>query len=272
MCGIIYQFYGGLVSWFGTAVNVILANPIWKTHSSYNLGVAITAIAIVVAFIEFISNKRELRFSLNYIKRRCALWIGITSIVMAFFGELDSLFLGYPFIFEITGAILMFVAITMYLQVILRPLKRLNKKQILILQDILSGTLSNSHLDKIPTIRGCIELFDNLLDLSLEDEDVRKIFKNGFASDIFLKSFSESYFVFGRTVDFYIEKRKERKHTLDHIEFFLKRLMGKSLESSESFLNMFIGQKIYPNALFCLDDVMIKGKDDSLLQVFFWRI
>jgi uncharacterized membrane protein len=269
MCQIIYQFFGELGSWLGNTINIILGNPIWKTHSSYNLGVAITAIAIVVAFIEFISNKRELRFSLNYRKRRIALWIAIASIILAFFGELNGLFLGYPFIFEITGAVLMFVAIAMYLHVILNPLKRLNKKQIPILQDILAGTLSNSHLDKIQTIRGCIELFDNLLDLSLENEDVQKIFRNDFASEIFLKHFSESYFVFGRTVDFYVERRKEGKHDLDHIEFFLKRLMTKSLESSESFLNMFIGQKIYPNALFCLDDVMIKEKDGSLLRVLF---
>lgn len=269
MCGIIYQFLGGLVSWLDNITDVILSNPIWKTHSSYNLGVAITAIAIVVAFIEFISNKRELRFSLNYRKRRLALWVAITSIGLTFLGELNGLFLGYPFIFEITGAILMFVAIAIYLHVILSPLKRLNKKQILILQDILSGTLSNSHLDKSQTIRGCIELFDNLLDLSLESKDVQKIFKNDFASDIFLKHFSESYFVFGRTVEFYVEKRKEGKYILDHIEFFLKRLMTKSLESDESFLNMFIGEKIYPNALFCLDDVMIKEKDGSLLRVLF---
>jgi len=268
-CGIINHFFQISISWLDTVVHIILSNPIWKTHSSYNLGVAITAIAIVVAFIEFISNKRELRFSLNYRKRKIALWIGISSIILAFFGELNGLFLGYPFIFEITAAVLMFVAIAMYLYVILNPLKRLNKRQVGILQDILSGTLSNSHSDKIQTLRGCIELFDNLLDLSLEDEDVRKIFQNDFASDIFLKHFSESYFVFGRTVDFYIEKRKEGKHTLDHIEFFIRRLMTKSLENDESFLNMFIGQKIYPNALFCLDDVMIKEKDESLLRVLF---
>jgi len=257
------------VSWFDTTINVILGSPIWKTHSSYNLGVAITAMSIVVAFIEFISNKSELRFRLNYRMRRVALWIAITSIILAFFGELDGLFLGCPFIFEFTGAVLMFISVLMYLYLIFIPLKRLNKKQIPILQNILAGTLSNSHLDNPQTIRGCIDLFDNLLSLSLENKDVQNIFRNDFASDILLKHFSESYFVFGRTVDFYVEKRKEGKHVLDHIEFFLKRLITKSLENSESFLNMFIGQKIYPNALFCLDDVMIKEKDGSLLRVMF---
>jgi hypothetical protein len=252
-------------SWLDDLIN----NSIWRNHSSYNLGVAITAIAIVVAFIEFISNKRELRFSLNYRKRKLALWLAIISIALVFLGELDGFFLGFPFIFEIGGAMLMVIAIAIYLYVILNPLKRLNKKQISILQDILTGTLSNSHLDKHQTIRGCIELFENLLDLSLDDKDVQSIFRNDFASDVFIKHFSESYFVFGRTVDFYREKKKAGKHDLYHIEFFLKRLITKSLENSESFLNMFIGQKIYPNALFCLDDVMINEKDTSLLRVLF---
>ena len=95
MIEIIYNFSGRSISDISAAINSVLSNPIWKTHSSYNLGVAITAIAIVVAFIEFISSKRELRFSLNYRKRRIALWIAIASIVFAFFGELDGLFLGY---------------------------------------------------------------------------------------------------------------------------------------------------------------------------------
>lgn len=269
MCEIAYQFFIGLVSWFDTTTNVILSNPIWKTHSSYNLGVAITAIAIVVTFIEFISNRQELRFSLNYGKRRIALWLACGSVILVFFGELNGLFTGYPFIFEISGAILIIVSIAIYLHVILNPIKQLKPKQILILQDILAGTLSNSQLNESQTIKGCIGLFENLLELSLKSEDVQKIFRNDFASDIFLKHFSESYFVFGRTVDFYVEKRKEGKHALDHIEFFLKRLMTKSINSDESFLNMFIGEKIYPNALFCLDDVMIKEKDGSLLRVLF---
>jgi len=269
MCQIIYQFFGELGSWLGNTINIILGNPIWKTYSSYNLGVAITAIAIVVTFIEFISNRQELRFSLNYGKRRIALWLACGSVILVFFGELNGLFTGYPFIFEISGAILIIVSIAIYLHVILNPIKQLKPKQILILQDILAGTLSNSQLNESQTIKGCIGLFENLLELSLKSEDVQKIFRNDFASDIFLKHFSESYFVFGRTVDFYVEKRKEGKHALDHIEFFLKRLMTKSINSDESFLNMFIGEKIYPNALFCLDDVMIKEKDGSLLRVLF---
>ncbi len=250
-------------------LNDLINSPIWKTHSSYNLGVAITAIAIIVAFIEFISNGKELKFRLNYKKRKVALSFAVVSIIIVFLGELNGFFLGYPFIFEISGAVLMITAIGLYLYVVLAPMKKLNQKQILILQDILSGTLSNSHIDKSHTIKGCVELFNNLLEWSLKSKVVQNIFRNDFASDVFLKSFSESYFVFGRTVEFYIEKKKEGKHNLDQVEFFLKRLMTESLENSDSFLNMFIGQKIYPNALFCLDDVMIKERDSSLLRVLF---
>jgi len=49
MCEIFYRSLGGLISWFDATTDIILGNPIWKTHSSYNLGVAITSIAIVVA-------------------------------------------------------------------------------------------------------------------------------------------------------------------------------------------------------------------------------
>ena len=265
----IYKIIENLTTWLGNTFTVILTNPIWETHSSYNLGVAITAIAIVVAFIELISNSRELRFSLNYKKRKIALWFAIFSIVLVFLGELDGLFLGYPFVFEISGAILMIVAIAIYLHVILNPLKRLRKEQVSILQDVLAGTLSNSHLDKTQTIRGCIELFENLLELSLSNLKVQNIFKSDFASEVFLKSFSESYAVFGSTVEFYIKKNKQGSNDLYHIEFFLKRLLAKSLENNDSFLNIFIGQKIYPKALFCLDDVMINEKNDSLLQTLF---
>ncbi len=260
---------GKIIHILTNEVSIILSNPIWGTHSSYNLGVAITALAIVVAFIEFISNRGELRFSLNYRKRRLALLLAAASIVSAFLGELDGLFLGYPFIFEITGAIFMGVAIGIYLWVILSRLKQLNKNQIAIFQDILAGTLFNPHLDKAQIIRGSIELFENLLDLSLSNKEVQKIFRNDFASDIFLKYFSESYFVFGRAIDFYRDKEKKGGQDLSHIEFFLKRLMVKSLENSDSFLNMFIGEKIYPNGLFCLDDVMIKDRDSPLLRVLF---
>lgn len=250
-------------------LNDLANNPIWKTHSSYNLGVAITAIAVVVALIEYISNRKDLRFILNYRKRRIALCFSLFSIFLTFLGELNGAFLGYPFVFEISGAVFMIIGISIYLYVIFIPLKQLNKNQILILKKILASALSNSHLDKIQTIHGCIDLFDNLLDLSLENKEVQEIFKNAFASDIFLKYFSESYFIFEQTINFYVEKIKLTKHNLYHIEFFIKRLMIKSLENNESFLNMFIGQKIYPNNPFCLDEVMINEKNKALLRVLF---
>ena len=54
-------------------LNNLISSPLLKGHSSYNLGMAITAMAIIVAFIEFISNGRELKFRLNYKKLKIAL-------------------------------------------------------------------------------------------------------------------------------------------------------------------------------------------------------
>jgi len=247
--------------------NDFIHNPLWSKHSSYNLGVAITAIAIVVAFIEFIANRNELRFRLNYRKRKVALWLAVFSIILTFFGEFNLL--SRPFIFEVSGAILMFSAILIYLYVIFSQLKKLSKKQVEIFQNILVGVLSNTHADKSKTMQGSIELFDSLLELSLENKNVRNIFRNDFSSDIFLKYFSESGYVFDRTIKFYIEKNNESKNNLYHIEFLLKRLFTKSLENEESFLNMFLGQKIYPEALFYLDEVMLKEKDKKVLDVLF---
>jgi len=251
------------LSWF----NDLIHDPIWSRHSSYNLGVAITAIAIIVAFIEFILNKNELRFRLNYKKRNIALLFAFLSIMLTFLGEFNIF--SSPFIFEISGASLMVFAIMIYLDIILIPLKKLNQGQIKIFQNILVGVLSNTHADKSKTIKGTIELFDNLLELSLENEDVRNIFINDFTSYVFLKYFSESRHVFDYTIKFYIEKNREGKNNLYHIEFFLKRLFAKSLENKESFLNMFLDQKIYPEALFYLDEVMLTEKDRKILNVLF---
>lgn len=250
------------LSWF----NDLIHDPLWSEHSSYNLGVAITAIAIVVAFIEFIANRNELKFKLNYRKRRIALWLAIFSIILTFFGEFN---LFCPFIFEITGALLMFSAILIYLHVIFSRLKKLSESQIEIFQDILIGVLSNTYTDKLKTIEGSIELFDNLLELSLKNKAVKNIFVNDFASAVFLKYFSESGYVFDRTIKFYIEKSKEGKSNLHYLEFFLKRLFIKSLENNESFLNTFLMQEIYPEALFYLDEVMLEEKDNRILNVLF---
>lgn len=263
----IFEFFSsvtlGVVAW----LTDFFSNPLWEQHSSYNLGVAITAIAIVVTFIEFIANKNELRFKLNYQKRRIALCLAICSILLVFLGEFELL--NRPFLFEILGAASMFSAILIYLHVVFNRPRKLGAKKVLILQDILAGVLSNSHSDVSKTIKGCVELFDNLLYLSLENKQARDIFRNDFSSDIFLEHFSESYYVFSRTIEFYIDERKKDHDNLDHIKLFLKQLFVKSLENEKSFLNMFVGQKIYPDALFSLDDVMLKEKDRRVLTVLF---
>ena len=245
----------------------ILHNPIWLKHSSYDLGVAVTATAIIVAFIEFISNKDELKFKLNYRVRKVALFFGIVSIILTFFGEFELF--NKPFVFEISGAFSMFIAIMIYLYVIIKPLKKIKPEKIKIFQNILTGVLSNTYADKLKIVKGSIDLFENLLELSLKNKEVKNIFRSDFASDIFLKYFSESGYIFDRTIEFYIVKTKEAKNDLNHIEFFLKRLFIKSLENEESFLNMFLGEKIYPKSLFYLDKVLLKEKNNKIFDVLF---
>lgn len=248
-------------------LNNILHSSLWSDHSSYNLGVAITAIAIIVAFIEFISNKDELKFKLNYKKRKVALFFGILSIVLTFLGEFELF--NKPFVFEISGAVSMLVAIVIYLSLITKPLKKIGPEKLKIFQNILKGVLSNTYSDKLKIVKGTIELFENLLGLSLTNENAKSIFRIDFASDIFLKYFSESGYIFDRTIEFYIDKTKESKNDLYHIEIFLKRLFVKSLENEESFLNMFLGEKIYPEALFYLDEVLLKEKNNKIFNVLF---
>lgn len=244
----------------------ILHNPIWSGHSSYNLGVAITSIAIIVAFIEFISNKDELKFKLNYEKRRIALIFAFFSIVSTFLSEFFS---NMSFAFDIFGAVLMIFAISIYSYVIITPLKKIKPKKVKIFQNILNGVLSNTYTDKLKIVEGSINLFESLLELSLKNKNVKDIFKNDFTSSIFLKYFSESGYVFDKTIKFYIDNIKEGKNDLFYIEIFLKRLFVKSLENKESFLNMFVSEKIYPKSLFYLDEVLLKEKNIKIFNILF---
>ncbi len=248
-------------------VSETLNKPIWATHSSYDLGVAITALAIIVAFIEFISERNELRFWLNIRKRKVALWLTAISVLLSFLGEFNTL--GRPFLFEIIAAILILASIITYLNVILKSLRKVSKKQIKTLQEILIGVLTSREQDTSKVIKGLTQLFDNLLEYYESNQDVKDIFKNDFTSEIFLKHFSESGYVFEQTIKYYQKKVKEGKIDLYHLEFFLKRLITKALENQESFLNIYLDEKIYPESLFYLDEVVLKEKNRKVLQTLF---
>lgn len=248
----------------------IVHSALWSEHSSYNLGIAITAIAIIVAFIEFISNKDELKFKLNYKKRKIALSFGISSIVFTFLGEFELF--NKPFIFEIVGAVLMFVAILIYLSLIARPLKKIKLNKIKIFRGILQAGLLSPYSDKLKITKGIIEVFESLLELSLKDDEAKSIFKVDLTSEVFLKYFSESEYIFDRTIEFYLKEIKNGKNDLYHIEIFLKGLFVKSLENKNSFLNMYLGEKIYPKALFYLDEIMLKEKNNKIHKILFNNI
>ena len=103
-------------------LNIFPAN----SHSSYNLGVSITSLAVIVAFIEFISNNNDLKFKLNYQKRRFALFLGFFSIFLTLVGEFELF--NKPFVFEMFGALTMIAAILIYIGLIINPLRKINCK------------------------------------------------------------------------------------------------------------------------------------------------
>ena len=244
-------------------LNIFPAN----SHSSYNLGVSITSLAVIVAFIEFISNNNDLKFKLNYQKRRFALFLGFFSIFLTLVGEFELF--NKPFVFEMFGALTMIAAILIYIGLIINPLRKINCKKIKIFQQILQNDLSDSNSDKLKLIKGTISIFDSLLDLSIKNNDVKSIFSTDFTSEIFLRYFSESGYIFDKTIEFYLKKIKDGERGLYHLEIFLRKIFVKSLENEESFLNMFVSEKIYPEALFYFDEVLLNEKNNKIFNVLF---
>lgn len=55
-----HKIFSSTMNFLVNLSNKIIYSSLWSKHSSYNLGVFMTAIAIIVAFIEFTSNKDEL--------------------------------------------------------------------------------------------------------------------------------------------------------------------------------------------------------------------
>jgi len=263
----VYMYIGNQILEF---FNMIWNLPILQSHSSFNLGVAVTSIAIVVAFIEYISNQDELKFKIRYTTRKIALIFGVFSILITFLGEFELF--QKPFVFEILGAFFMIISILIYLLIILIPLKKIKIKKLKTFRIILQGALSSSYSDKSKVIKGTIELFKELLIISLYNDQAKQIFSIDFTSDVFLKYFSESGYIFEKVINFYIANEKERRRDMYHLEIFLKKLFIKSLENKESFLNMFLDEKIYPKALFYLDQVLLEEKESMIFQAIFRNI
>jgi len=238
-------------SWLIDFIN----SPFFQTHSSYTLGVAISAVAIIVAFIQFMSGKNEFRFQLRVRLRKIALFLALASLLLVFLGELEVA--DRPFLFEIIGAIAMVASIALYLYVITAPLRKVSPEGIKILRRLLIGAVANSSVNKLSVANEIETIFDSLLDISLSNQDAQRMFIEDFGSDDLLKHFSESGYIFEMTINFLRDTLEQANNTsTEHIELFTTRLMIRSLENDRSFLNMFISEKIYPDMRFSLDEIM----------------
>lgn len=248
-------------SWLIDFIN----HPFFQTHSSYTLGVAISAVAIIVAFIQFMSGKNEFRFQLRVRLRKVALFLALASLILVFLGEIEIA--GRPFLFEIIGAILMVSSIAFYLYIITTPLRKISPKGIKMLRRLLIGAVANSRVNKLSVANEIETIFDSLLDISLSNKEAQRIFIEDFGSDDLLKHFSESGYIFDTTINFLRDTIEQNNHTsAEHIELFTTRLMIRSIENERSFLNMFIAEKIYPDMRFPLDEIMLKCNNTKVIS------
>ncbi|MEX0909753.1 MAG: hypothetical protein WDZ75_00485 [Candidatus Paceibacterota bacterium] len=265
------EFHAQLVSVIATTWNLLqefLDSPILKKDSSYTLGVAISSVAIIVAFIQFMSGKTEFRFRLRTRLRNMALGLVGGSLLFAFLGEFDVF--NRPFLFQIISAVLMIGSISLYLYIITVPLRTITPKGVVALRHMLSSVVTNANASKLTLAHDIEGIFEDLLELSLFNNDAQKMFIEDFGSDELLRHFSESGYIFDTALDF-LKNKVTPDHNIntEHIESFVTRLMVRSLENDNSFLNMFISEKIYPNMRFVLDEIMLKCHDPRTISAIF---
>lgn len=215
------------------------SNSLLEYGSTYNLGVAISAFAIVVAFIEIISSRNTLRIRIHHKKKLFALFLGFLSIFFSLIAE----FVKSSFIFNILGAISMIVSIAIFIWLVL-PMKKIKEKEVKELKKILDGFLPNKYAHgNSEIIKDIISIFEDLLKMSLKDKETAELFNRYFTSKVFLNYFSQSGYVFSKTLDFLL------KNDLREVQYFFNQLFLTSLNNQNSYLNIFIKEDIYPNTM-----------------------
>lgn len=224
-----------------------LQNAFISQESSYTLGVAISSLAIVIAFIQILSPRRGLKIRINKKWEETALFFAAASIFFAFIAE----FAAQPFYWQIFAALFMAMAIAMYLYLI-RPISSLNKKNLKNLESVLNGFLPNKYAQSGQELmKEIVFIYDDLLRLSSQKE-CREIFVHQLTSKIFLDFFSRSGYIFGKTLDFLL-----RNHNQDVSSFF-EKLFFASLENQDSYLNVFLKGEIFPYTIDSLDSALLK--------------
>ncbi len=228
-----------------------ILNILSSKTSTYNLGIAISAFAIVVAFIEIISLKNNLKIRIYYKKKNLALSFAIISIFLSFIAE----FFHNSFILNITAAVFMVASISLYLWLIY-PIKNIRIKNIEKLKRVLDGFLPNKFAHgNSEIIKDVIAIFDDLLDISLKHKEAAGLFSRYFSSKIFLDYFSQSGYIFSKTLMFLL------KNDSREVKYFFERLFLASLDNQDSYLNIFINEDIYPNTLDDFDIALLDNRN-----------
>jgi hypothetical protein len=238
--------------------------------STFNLGVAITAISIIVSLASFsLDTKFNLRFKLRSIPLTIAISLFLASIVATFLAEFSQTF--NPFILDIAGALFILLAIVIYTLVIFLPVKTINKGNIKPFVRTLNKFLVLRNQNELMKhLEDIVYFYDSLLEFSLESEDAQMIFNQYLSSDLLLTLFSEHGFLFERTIEFFIEQKgKKPAKNLHHIRQFINNLFIKSLNNQNSYLNNFLNEEIYPNSSYLLDELFIEKKNIDYSELFF---
>ncbi len=220
-------------------IQVLISNGLLDTlfpkESSYTLGVAISSLAIIVAFMQILSPRRGLKIRIYKKWENIALALARASVALALFAE----FVAQPFYWQILAALLMFIAISLYIYLI-QPLLKLRKRNLKNLRDALNSFLPNKYAQSDQDLmKEIVFIYDDLLRLSAQEE-CRNIFSHQLTSKIFLDFFSQSGYVFSRTLDFLLSN-----HNQD-TSFFFEKLFLISLENKDSYLNVFLNEEIFP--------------------------
>lgn len=236
-------------------VNIFVGSDLWNAFtphaSTYTFGAAISAFAIIIAFIQIVSRK-TLKILINQKKQNYALFFASSSIIITFLAE----FLERPFYVQILGAASMLVAISTYIYLTF-PLNKIRENNLDGFMRVLDGFLPNSyaHVNE-DLIKDIIRIYESALNLSIRSQKARTIFTNYFTSKIFLDFFSRSGYVFNKTVEFFLS----HPHN-DAVRFFFEKLFLKSLANQDSYLNIFINEDIFPNAIDGFDIALLENGD-----------
>ncbi|MEI7425275.1 MAG: hypothetical protein WCK10_04130, partial [Candidatus Staskawiczbacteria bacterium] len=240
-------------------INITALTPTPGLVSSFNLGISITAISILVSLAALsLDTRLNLRYTLRKIFINTVIYLTVASIISTFVAEFSNTF--EPFNLQILGAIFMLLAIFTYFFIVFIPFRKFNKYNIRLFIIKLNKLLVQKNKDDLSKyLEDIVYFYDNLLLFSLENDDAKMVFDSYLSSNLFLTYFSEHGYLFETTIKFYSENYKNMSEDkLRHITSFINVLMAKSLNNQDSFLNNFLNEDIYPNSSSYLNELFLR--------------